>query len=44
MFAQSSSAGPTAVSELFSTYQLGEPYDEMFERNGAPRMHCGGLV
>ena len=30
MFAQPS-AGPASVSELFSTYQLGEAYDEMFD-------------
>jgi uncharacterized circularly permuted ATP-grasp superfamily protein len=43
MFAQPS-AGPASVSELFSTYQLGEAYDEMFEPRGAPRRHCGGLM
>jgi uncharacterized circularly permuted ATP-grasp superfamily protein len=43
MFAQPS-AGPASVSELFSTYQLGEAYDEMFEPSGAPRLHCGGLM
>jgi len=43
MFAQPS-AGPASVSELFSTYQLGEAYDEMFEAGGAPRLHCGGLI
>jgi uncharacterized circularly permuted ATP-grasp superfamily protein len=29
---------------LFSSYELGVPYDEMFDTLGQPRAHCGALV
>ncbi len=43
MVSQPSQVRP-AVSDLFSTYQLGLAYDEMFEPSGLPRTHCHGLV
>jgi uncharacterized circularly permuted ATP-grasp superfamily protein len=32
------------LGELFSTYDLGVAYDEMFEPDGRPREHCGALL
>ena len=32
------------LNELFSTYSLGSPYDEMFDRSGAVRPQCRALV
>jgi uncharacterized circularly permuted ATP-grasp superfamily protein len=43
MLAQSSPALASA-SELFSRYQLGAAYDEMFDGTGAPRPHCRVLA
>ncbi len=38
------SALPAALSgELFSKYDLGKAYDEMFDANGQPRPHCRAL-
>ena len=32
------------LNALFSTYSLGSPYDEMFDRSGAVRPQCRALV
>ena len=32
------------LNELFSTYSLGSPYDEMFDRSGAVAPQCRALV
>jgi uncharacterized circularly permuted ATP-grasp superfamily protein len=37
------SVAPSSSSALFSTYQLGASYDEMFEPSGQARIHCHGL-
>ena len=34
----------SGLGPLFSNYELGVPYDEMFDAGGKPRPHCDGLV
>jgi uncharacterized circularly permuted ATP-grasp superfamily protein len=34
----------SGLGPLFSNYELGVPYDEMFDAGGQPRPHCDGLV
>src|SRR3954465_3380317 len=43
MVATPQSVAPSSSSALFSTYQLGAAYDEMFEPSGQARLHCHGL-
>jgi uncharacterized circularly permuted ATP-grasp superfamily protein len=43
MAATHQSVAPSSSSALFSTYQLGTAYDEMFEASGQARLHCHGL-
>jgi uncharacterized circularly permuted ATP-grasp superfamily protein len=43
MVATHQSVAPSSSSALFSTYQLGTAYDEMFEPSGQARLHCHGL-
>ncbi len=37
------SVSPSPFSALFSSYELGGAYDEMFDPAGSPRFHCGPL-
>ncbi len=39
-----SSVGAVAASELFSSYEPGVAYDEMFDASGMPRPHCHELM
>ncbi|MGE3705864.1 MAG: circularly permuted type 2 ATP-grasp protein [Vicinamibacterales bacterium] len=44
MFAAPQSPGLAAASDLFSRYELGAAFDEMFDVAGAPRSHCRVLA
>jgi uncharacterized circularly permuted ATP-grasp superfamily protein len=35
---------PPPDGPLFGGYEIGRPYDEVFERGGAPRPHCRALL